>query len=383
MNLAFATFKYYPFGGLEQSMRNIALEILRRGHNLTVYCHSWQGELLPNARLEVLPVKGWTNHRKMLTFYAQFQRQLTSRHHDLVVGFKRMPGLDLYYNGDVCYLSEMALKPNALAKFTPRYKVLSRFERAVFSKDSSTRIMYIAEREKQIFQSCYDTPDSRFHALPPGIDKARIRDACSADQRNRTRMGLGETEESLIVLMVGSDFRRKGVDRAIHAIAALPPGLKEKSRLWVVGKGNSEPCEKLAKKYGIEKHVRFLGPRDDVPLLLAAADILLHPALTETAGNAILEGLVAGVPVIVSESAGFSVHVARAGGGLVVPDIPWRQNLLDQALLTLAGDKELRVKFGEQGWCYADNTDLYRRPQVAADIIEKLAEEKVHADLVG
>lgn len=382
MDLAFVTFKYYPFGGLEQSMRNIALEVLRRGHSLTLYCHSWQGEFFPNAKLEVLPVKKMTNHGEMLAFHQQFQRRLMLRKHDFVVGFKRMPSLDLYYNGDVCYRSEMASKHCSLVRLTPRYKVFSRFENAIFSKESPTHVMYIAEREKRIFQDCYGTPDSRFHALPPGIDKARIRDACSPEQRRQVRNGLGETENSLILLMVGSDFRRKGVDRAIHAIVALPPGIKEKSRLWIVGKGSSAPYRKLAKKFGVEKLVRFLGPRDDVPLLLSAADILLHPALSETAGNAILEGLVAGVPVIVSESAGFSVHVAQAGGGLVVPDTPWRQNLMDQALKELAGDVELRNRLGRQGWRYADETDLYHRPQVAADIIEKLAEEKAHANMV-
>lgn len=382
MDLAFATFKYYPFGGLEQSMRNIALEVLRRGHSLTLYCHSWQGKPFPNAKIEVLPVKKWTNHGEILGFHREFNRRLMLRKHDFVVGFKRMPSLDLYYNGDVCYRSEMASKHSPLVKLTPRYKVLSSFENAIFSKKSPTHIMYIAEREKRIFQSCYGTPDSRFHALPPGIDKARIRDACSPAQRSQVRNSLGEPEDSLILLMVGSDFRRKGVDRAIHAIAALPPGLKEKSRLLVVGKGDSAPYLKLAKKHGVGRLVRFIGPRDDVPLLLSAADILLHPARTETAGNAILEGLVAGVPVIVSESAGFSVHVAQAGGGRVVPDIPWRQNLLDQALKELVGDIELRERLGRQGWRYADETDLYHRPQVAADIIEKLAKEKAHANMV-
>jgi UDP-glucose:(heptosyl)LPS alpha-1,3-glucosyltransferase len=294
-----------------------------------------------------------------------------------------MPGLDLYYNGDVCFGSEMALKRSPLVRFTPRYKVLSAFETAVFSNASSTHIMYIAEREKQIFQTRYGTPDSRFHALPPGIGKTRIRDACSPEQRNLTRSSLNVRKDSLVILMVGSDFRRKGVDRAIRALAALPSGIREKALLWVVGKGNSGPFAKLAGDHGIGNQVHFFGPRDDVPVLLAAADILLHPALTETAGNAILEGLVAGVPVIVSESAGFSLHVARASGGLVVPDIPWRQNLLNQALLELAGDEGLRNQLGEQGWHYADITDLYYRPQVAADIIEKLAEEKVNADLAG
>jgi UDP-glucose:(heptosyl)LPS alpha-1,3-glucosyltransferase len=376
MDIGFATFHYYPYGGLEKSMRNIALEVLRRGHKLTVYCHSWQGELIPDAQVEILPVTGWTNHRKMLSFVRKFQQRIKNCNHDLVVGFKRMPGLDLYYNGDVCYRNEMASKPNFLAKFTPRYAALSSFEKAVFSKYSSTHIMYIAEREKEIFQSCYGTPDTRFHALPPGIDKKGIRGVCSASQRPHLRRSMGVDGDTLIALMVGSDFYRKGVDRSIRALAALPVDQKKKLELWVVGQGNPDPFYKLAASLGVASQIRFFGVRDDVPSFLGVADILLHPALSETAGNAILEGLVAGIPVVVSQSAGFSAHVTNADGGVVIPDNPWSQSAFDHALLKLVADSQYRRKLGSQGWHYADTTDLYHRPQVAADIIEKLAKEK-------
>lgn len=379
MDIGFATFQYYPFGGLEKSMRNIALEILRRGHNLTFYCHSWQGDYLPGAKVEIISVKGWTNHARMFSFVRKFRKRMQNCKHDLIVGFKRMPGLDLYYNGDVCYRYEIGLKRNPLIKLTPRYNILSSFEKAVFSKDVSTHIMYIAEREKKIFQSCYDTPEPRFHALPPGIDKISIRNACSVALRTQVRRAMGVSQGTLVALMVGSDFYRKGVDRSIHALAALPVEQRQKLELWVVGQGNPDPFNKLAASLDVESRLRFLGARDDVPSLLGAADILLHPALSETAGNAILEGLVAGIPVIVSESAGFSTHVAKADGGVVVPDCPWCQATFDRALLTLVSDAALRKKLGAQGWCYADTTDLYRRPQVAADIIEMLVNEKRHA----
>ncbi|ABA88523.1 glycosyltransferase [Syntrophotalea carbinolica DSM 2380] len=362
-------------------MHNIAREVLRRGHKLTFYCHSWEGPHLSGAKIEIIPAKGWTNHGKMLSFVRKFQKTVHKCEHDLVVGFKRMPGLDLYYNGDVCYQHEVGLKYIPLLKLAPRYKILSSFEKAVFSKEASTHIMYIAEREKRIFQSCYETPEQRFHPLPAGIDKKSIRDASSSGQRTRTRSALGVSGDSLVLLMIGSDFQRKGVDRSMRALAALPADLRQNTQLWVVGKGDARPFAKMGAELGIADQVVFLGPRDDVPHLLAAADILLHPALSETAGNAILEGLVAGIPVVVSESAGFSVHVARADGGLVVSDIPWHQHLLDKALLRLASDQEFRKQLGQNGWYYADITDLYGRPRVACDIIEKLVKEKVHADL--
>jgi UDP-glucose:(heptosyl)LPS alpha-1,3-glucosyltransferase len=381
MNFAFITFKYYPFGGLEKSLRNIALEVARRGHAVTLYCYDWRGDALPGVAVEILPAAGVTNHGRMASFVRQVRRCLAGRRHDLVVGFKCMPGLDLFYDGDVCYRHAMRSGRSRLVRLTPRYRTLAAFEEAVFSVASSTHVMYIAEREKSLFQACYGTAEARFHPLPPGIDKARIRAACSRDGRMAVRADLGAGEDALVLLMVGSDFRRKGVDRTLRAMAALPDGTRSATQLWVVGKGDAAPHARLADRLGLGRQARFLGPRDDVPALLAAADMLLHPALSETAGNAILEGLVAGLPVIVSESAGFSIHVARSGGGLVVPDLPWRQARLDQALARLATDEELRRRLGGQGWHYADITDLYRRPRVAADIMEQLAKEKADADM--
>jgi UDP-glucose:(heptosyl)LPS alpha-1,3-glucosyltransferase len=376
MDIGFATFFYYPFGGLEKSLRNIALEVLRRGHDLTLYCYFWKGDLLPGAKLEVLPARGWTNHRRMSSFAGKLQQRISARNHDLLVGFKRMPGLDLYYNGDVCYKNEISSKNNPLIKLMPRYRVLSSFENDVFSRTSSTHIMYISEREKNIFQNYYGTPDFRFHALPPGIDKNSIRNACSNLKRGRLRKRLGVSDDILVALMVGSDFYRKGVDRSIRALAALPAEEQQKVELWIAGQGVPEPFIKLARKLDVEKRIRFLGARDDVPELLAISDFLLHPAVSETAGNAILEGLVAGIPVIVSQSAGFSYHVAEAGGGMVIPDTLWCQSHFDLAFRRLVNDSKLRGQLGQRGWRYADTTDLYHRPQVAADIIERMAKEK-------
>ena len=75
MKLAFATLKYYPFGGLEKSFLNICKEAIARGHELTIYCRQWQGDKLPGATVVELPVKGVTNHAKLQTFHRLLMRE--------------------------------------------------------------------------------------------------------------------------------------------------------------------------------------------------------------------------------------------------------------------------------------------------------------------
>lgn len=376
MRLSFATLKYYPFGGLEKSFLNICKEALRRGHELTLYCYKWQGEKLPGANIIEVPLRSLSNHGRIEEFHAKVMA-IRSRHlDDVFVGFKRMPDLDVYYNGDVCFKNEVTQKHAGWYRLTSRYRVLSSFEDAIFSPNSATQIMYVSEQERQIFQREYQTPDERFSALPPGIDKTKIRQAHDKNIGASIRAEFGATDSQLVFVMVGSDFQRKGVDRAIRAIAALPESLRNNAQLWVVGEGKAPRFKKLAASLSIGSQVHFLGGRSDVPDILSAANVLIHSAVTEAAGNAILEGMVSGLPVIVSRSAGFSYHVERADAGIVVNDVPFNQTLFDEALKRLAEDGALRERLSKNGWEYADRVDLYRRPQVAVDIIEGVAQRK-------
>jgi UDP-glucose:(heptosyl)LPS alpha-1,3-glucosyltransferase len=102
--------------------------------------------------------------------------------------------------------------------------------------------------------------------------------------------------------------------------------------------------------------------------------VVLHPALSETAGNVILEGLIAGKPVIVTASCGFASHVERADAGCIIP-MPYQQidfnDRLEQAL-----DREQLSRWQHNALTYAGREDLYSRPQKAVDIAEQLAVAK-------
>ncbi len=374
MKLAFAIFKYYPFGGLEKSFLNICKEAIGRGHELTIFCSLWEGERLPFATIVELPVHALSNHGKLRKFHQLLMQRYRQGSFDVLVGFKRIPDLDVYYNGDVCFVQEAENKHGNWYKLLPRYRTMAKLESAVFSPSSKTHILFISQREKEIYQRRYNTPEGRFHALPAGINKGAIRGAIQSNIGASIREQHQLTNEDVVLIMVGSDFKRKGVDRAISAIASLSPRIRSRIKLWIVGAGETAPYEKQALRLGVSDQLLFFGARNDVPGLLAAADVLLHPARVETAGNAIVEGLVAGIPVVVSASAGFSFHVTASGGGLIIDDGPYRQEDFDHAVFLMVTDAALRKEQGLKGWNYADNTDLYCRAQVAVDTIESAAD---------
>lgn len=374
MKLALLLNNFYPYGGLEKSFLGILKACIDRGHDVRVFTMSWEGEIPPGAAVTLVPYTGLTNHGRASSFVRTFQEQFNPASFDLIVGFNRMPGLDLYYNADVCYVLDMARRRSFLSRLTSRYRTYAAFEKAVFGRESSTHIMSISESEQQNYIRVYGTPPARFHPLPAGIAKEHIRNHCTVEIRNQVRREYDVQADEFMLLMVGSDFARKGVSRAIVSVASLPQTVRGKTKLFVIGKGKEEKYRRQARRAGVEGRVHFLGGRQDVPRFLAAADVLLHPAVSETAGNVILEAMVAGLAVLVTAVCGFAFHVQKADGGCLIPD-PFAQQDMNDLLAKMLHTKQLHT-WGENGYAYGDRVDLYSRPQAAVAIIEDLVSQK-------
>ncbi len=375
MNFAFCLFNYFPFGGLERDFMAISRECLGRGHAIDVYVMSWQGERPEGLEIHLVEGPGRSNHGRAAAFHGNLQTELAGGSHDLLVGFNKMPDLDVYYAADVCYRARIARQRSFLSKLTPRYRLLAAFEEAVFAPGASTDIIYLAGQEKRNYQAVYHTPDQRFYYGPPGVDVEAIRSQLGPDNRVQLRRELGLEDSDVLLLMIGSNFHTKGVERSIRALAALPATVRGRSFLHVIGRGKEGPYQKLATKLGVADQVRFLGGRDDVPRFLAAADFLLQPSLTENTGNAIVEALVAGVPVLATETCGYSEHVLQADSGRVVGCSPFRQHEMDAALAEMLVSPQ-RLSWQDNALLYSKKNDLGNRPQVVADILEQIAAKR-------
>jgi glycosyltransferase involved in cell wall biosynthesis len=125
---------------------------------------------------------------------------------------------------------------------------------------------------------------------------------------------------------------RKG-HRFLFEAARELPGVQ----LVVAGTGaHRAELERLAGALGIADRVDFLGFRDDMPRLYAAADVVALPTLNEAFGNVVLEGLAASRPVIVTRVGGPEEIVVDGRSGLLVP--PADAGALRSALRTLVED---------------------------------------------
>jgi len=376
MKLAFVIFKYFPYGGAQRDMLRIARDCAARGHEVRIYTGQWRGDP-PGEGIEVvlLPVSGGLNHRRHRRLIEAITARLRADEPDLVVGFNRMPGLDVYYAADPCFIERAHAERGWLYRLTGRYRFFAACERAVMGREGSCHILLLTARERSIYQRWYHSPDARFHVLLPniplddfsGIDRSEARDAVRAE--------FGLPDSATVILMVGSAFVRKGLDRAIRAVAALPRSLRTDTWLLAVGEDRPNAMVALAQRLGVEDRLILTSGRSDVPRLMMGSDLLVHAARSELAGLVLIEAMTAGLPVLVTDVCGYAEHVAAAGAGLVLPS-PFDQRQMDQALARMLASPQERAQWGEAGRRYTADIAARRSPTLEAELLEEIAREK-------
>lgn len=375
LRLVFIIVKYFEYGGLQRDMLRIAANCAQRGHEVHVLTAQWQGPKPQNLQVHEITLPRCRNHRRHALMAKHLGQWVTDHPVDAVVGFNRLPGLDVYYGGDPCFAAKLKKTWRYRFRWRSRYRTYLNLEAAVFGPDSQTNILLIAHLEKQKYIHHYGTDVSRIELLPPGIDLDRLTSRIpTQDQNASLRRELGVGDDDVMLLNVGSAFRTKGIDRIIRAMAALPSAQRNRSALVIVGRDKPESYKRLASRLGVGDRVIFTGGRTDVAGFYYAADLLVHPARSENTGTTLLEAMVCGLPVLATANCGYAHHITDADAGSICPD-PFVQEQLDE-LLCQSIEPESRASWKDNALSYSRKTDLYSMVDRAADAIERRARAK-------
>ena len=361
MKLAMVLYHYFPWGGLQRDFARVAREAVHRGHEVVALVSDWDGDAIDGVRVETLAAGGRSNHGRMSAFARSLRQHLATQHYDRVLGFNRLPELDVYFAADSCFAAHVSTKP-ALVRKLPRYATYLKLEAAI-TGEAGPHILFLNDDQRDQYRRYYDLPESRFSMLPPGIEADRRRPDNHVQLRTQTRADLDITDGETLLMFLGSGFKVKGLDRALLAFAGLP----DSARLMIVGNDDAAPYLKSVAP-AVRERIQVLGPRDDVPALMQAADLLLHPAYRESAGMVLLEATVAGLPVLTTDTCGYARYVIEAGSGEVIAS-PFQQEILNVTLQRMV--KELPGTWQQSGLDYAQSPALYQLAQNVVDAVER------------
>jgi len=197
-----------------------------------------------------------------------------------------------------------------------------------------------------------------------GRDPARFHPDPAA--RARIRATLGVPEDRVVVIAVSRLVRHKGYPELLAAMRDVD------AELWVAGErlpsDHGEDMEPHFAGCGLGTRLRRLGYREDVPALLAAADIFVLPSHFEGLPMSVIEAMLSSLPVVATNIRGPREQVIDGTTGLLVPA---RQVApLAAALRRLAEDSGLRARMGAAGRARA--LDLYDEGRVVARTLDLL-----------
>jgi glycosyltransferase involved in cell wall biosynthesis len=230
------------------------------------------------------------------------------------------------------------------------------------------RVVAISERVRTQLKKHYNVPDDRIVTIPNGINLSRF-DPSNARSRAEVRLSFGVPNDVPLLLFVGSQFRLKGLEFVIRALAEM----NTRAMLLVVGGDVPGPYKRLAEQLGVRDRVIFAGARNDLPRLYPAADAFVLPTLYETFALVCLEAMASGLPVLASEVGGIEDYLVDGENGFYIQR---DQQEIAAKLDMILQDPELHARIRERGLATAQNYAWEKIAKQYLSLFEELIAER-------
>ncbi len=328
-------------GGAEENTALMARELARRGHQVLLLSpegpFTARFDALEGVETARVPLRGPLERARVALreVLLDYEPELVHSHMlraDVLLArqgrktpYLRFTSLHNMFDREI---------PGRLRRLT--YRLL-----AIWSYHRFDAILPVSEYVRRYAQAYLRVGGRRVRVVPNGIDARGFRARAGDDAR------LPSTPAK-VVLSVGRLDRNKGQERVLEAVARLDrPGVE----VWLVGEGPREAAlRKLAEQLGVS--CRWLGRREDVPALMARAEVVVQASRWEALANTVLEALALGRPVVAT-AAGGTAEAVRDGetGWLVgVDDV----DALAGAVAQVLDDPQEAARRGERGRLLVD-----------------------------
>jgi len=257
-------------------------------------------------------------------------------------------------------------RPGFLRQFHRRayYALLSGLERRIYT-NPKVSLAAVSQRTAAHLKAYFHRQDVRI--IPNGVDTAQFSPSSRSALRSVARGRRNFQERDFVLLLIGNDWRVKGLDtvlRSISAIRELP------IMVLAAGDDSSASFSELANSLGVSDRCRFEPPREDVLDFYAAADLYVSPSREDSFGLPVAEAMACGLPVITSINAGVADLIHDGTDGFILRESDNAQALA-KMLMRLHSDEALRRNVGAAA---ANTTTNWTWDQNAHDVWELLKE---------
>jgi len=177
--------------------------------------------------------------------------------------------------------------------------------------------------------------------IPNGVDLDLFSKTISHEEQLKMKENLQIPSGAIILISVSRLVMKNGIDNLIRAFAELKQS--RPAVLILAGAGPlKEDLIRLAENLGVKNDIRWVGEivYDQLPQYLAVADAFVRPSYSEGLGNAFLEAMAAGIPIVGSGVGGIPDFLHDRETGMICD--PHNPSDIVRAISTVLEDELLR-----------------------------------------
>lgn len=250
------------------------------------------------------------------------------------------------------------------------YSFLTWLERRIY-RNAHVSLAAVSDRTASLLNRYFRRDDIR--VIPNGVDARYFSPAQRLALRTGARAQYKFQESHFVLLLIGNDWRNKGLSVILETMAALRD---LPLCLLVAGQDTAAPLFfEAARSLGLSARCRWETTSTNAINLYAAADVYVSPTREDSFGLPLLEAMACGLPVITSVFAGASQIISHGLDGFVLTD-PNDAATLANNLEDLHEHPDLKSRVGENARRTAEAYSWERTATATWQFLNEVASKK-------
>jgi UDP-glucose:(heptosyl)LPS alpha-1,3-glucosyltransferase len=363
LTIAILLDKFLPSRGGERYFSFLAEELSRRGHEVHLFASKIEQEGERPYQVHLIPILHFPRSLRMLSYMLFSARMVKGYSFDVIHGLGQSLACNLLNpHGGV----EKAYLKQEFASISSGwyywYRALRRYlsarhylelwiQRRLYSTDRLKRVIAISNMVKRDIIAHFNFPEEKIAVVFNTVDLDRFNPSIRERFRQSKRTELTVTDSTIVLLFAGNNYRLKGLEPLLHAVAVLRKRLPGTPlRLLVLGRGQMWLYRRMAARLGVADAVQFLGPVKSMEPYYAAGDIYVHPTFYDSCSLTVLEALACGLPAVTTRFNGASDAILSDEGGKIVQDPANADEIADAIALYFDEGRRKRARIVARGW---------------------------------
>ncbi len=363
MKIAFVVPEVHMRGGTERCVASLATALAARGHNITLFSARHDNCISPDIVWHRVPMIPRPHLARFFSFFIinsvvrMIARFVNGERFDILHSTGPdvlRPTVTTFHCCAVAVARVLRQRnteqtwrdwPSRLRGWSNvlTYLLIANLERYVV-RAGARQVLAVSNLLASEISENYRPLPERLGVLHNGVDLREFH-PWEGEDIARTRNALGIPNGREVVLFVGHNWERKGLDVLVNALARLAERHRRTCPYLIVAGGSRRRAYMEDVRIRLNGNVRFLGTRADMPRIYNAGDLLVFPSEQDSFGLPVLEAMACGLPTIVSRCAGVAEVITHGFDGVLLDDPTSPEEVADK-IEGLKCDPEFRRDMG-------------------------------------